>query len=127
MRDLARLGASAVLLVLIMFAGSLLLWVGIPLGWLWIGSQIQAQTRSLGAALAAMMIGVVASIVLMVPVLSWLSNAYRRQRSARGLEDTGHFALEVTLVTSAGLAVCIFGVWFLFFAGSSPIPLNLTY
>ena len=53
MRELLRTGAGAVLVVLIMFIGSLVLWVGTPLLWLWIGSQIQGATSSLGAALGA--------------------------------------------------------------------------
>ena len=58
MRELLRTGAGAVLVVLIMFIGSLVLWIGTPLLWLWIGSQIQGATSSLGAALGTMFIGV---------------------------------------------------------------------
>jgi|tagenome__1003787_1003787.scaffolds.fasta_scaffold20932477_2 hypothetical protein len=122
MRSLLRLGASAVFLVAILLAGSLVLWVGIPLAWLWIGSQIQDATDSLGTAVAAMLVGVVVSIVLWLPVLSWLSERYRRERAARGLEDTGHFALEVTLVLSAGIALVGFVGWFLLFSGAAPLP-----
>ena len=50
-RTLLRNGTGAVLVVLIMFIGSLGLWVGTPLLWLWVGSQIQGATESLGAAL----------------------------------------------------------------------------
>lgn len=127
MRDLLRLGWSAVLLVLIMCAGSLVLWIGIPLAWLWIGSQVQARTDSLGAAVGAMMLGVVLSVALMVPVLSWLSERHRRLRVARGHPDTGHVVLEMVMVTSAGVAVVIFAAWFFLLSGSSPIPLNLSY
>jgi hypothetical protein len=122
MRSLLRLGASAVFLVAIMLAGSLILWVGIPLAWLWIGSQVQDATDSLGAAVAAMLVGVVVSIVLWLPVLSWLSDRYRRERVARGLDDTGNFALEVTMVLSAGIALVGFIGWFLLFSGATPLP-----
>jgi hypothetical protein len=122
MRSLLRLGASAVFLVAIMLAGSLVLWVGIPLAWLWIGSQIQDATDSLGTAVAAMLVGVVVSIVLWLPVLSWLSERYRCERAARGLEDTGNFTLEVTLVLSAGIALVGFVGWFLLFSGAAPLP-----
>jgi hypothetical protein len=122
MRSLLRLGASAVFLVAIMLAGSLVLWVGIPLAWLWIGSQVQDATDSLGAAVAAMLVGVVVSIVLWLPVLSWLSDRYRRERVARGLDDTGNFALEVTMVLSAGIALVGFIGWFLLFSGATPLP-----
>ena len=44
-------GPLSVVLVVVMFVGCLMLWVGIPLGWLWVGSQIQASA-SLGLAIA---------------------------------------------------------------------------
>jgi hypothetical protein len=126
-RKFVQLGSSGLILLLIMLFGGLVLWVGIPLAWLWIGSQIQAATGSLGAAVGAMMIGVVASIVLMIPVLGWLSNKHRSLLVARGQPDNGHLVLEVVLVASATIAVVLFGAWFLLFAGSSPIPIGINY
>jgi hypothetical protein len=127
MRALLQRGSAAALLLLIMFSGSLMLWVGIPLGWLWVGSRVQASTGSVGAAIAAMLVGVVVTVVAAVPVLGWLSNRYRQIRVARGLEDTGHFALEVVLVSSAGVAITAFCVWFFAFSGSAPIPLGINF
>jgi hypothetical protein len=66
----------------------------------------------------------VASIAAMVPILSRLSNAYRRQRVGRGLPDTGHFALETVMVITAGLVLVAFTAWFLLFAGTSPVPFS---
>jgi hypothetical protein len=126
-RKLVQLGSSGLVLLLIMLLGGLVLWVGIPLAWLWIGSQIQAATGSLGAAVGAMMVGVVASIVLLIPVLGWLSNKHRSLLVARGQPDNGHLALEVVLVASATIAVVLFAAWFLLFAGSSPIPIGINY
>jgi hypothetical protein len=126
-RKLVQLGSSGLVLLLIMLIGGLVLWVGIPLAWLWIGSQIQAATGSLGAAVGAMMIGVVVSIVLLIPVLGWLSNKHRSLLVARGQPDNGHLALEVVLVASATIAVVLFAAWFLLFAGSSPIPIGINY
>lgn len=122
-----RLGESALVLVLIMVLGSLVLWVGVPVGWLWVASQVQAATGSLGTALAIALVGVVLSIAMVVVLLTWLSNRHRSLRIARGHDDTGHLMLEVVMVVSAGLVLTVFAVWFLLFAGSSPIPLNLSY
>ena len=36
-------------------------------------------------------------------------------------------ALEVILVSSAGLALVGFGIWFFLFAGASPLPLNIGF
>jgi hypothetical protein len=126
-RKFVQLGSSGLVLLLMMLFGGLVLWVGIPLAWLWIGSQVQVVTGSLGAAVGAMLVGVVASILLVVPVLGWLSNKHRALLLARGHEDSGHQALEVVLVTSAAVAVVAFGAWFLLFAGSSPIPIGISY
>jgi hypothetical protein len=127
MRSVLRVGESAIVLVLIMAFGSLVMWVGVPLGWLWIASQIQGATNSVGVALAAALVGVVLSIGLVIALLTRLSNLHRSLRIARGHDDTGHLVLEVVIVTSAGITLVSFAVWFLLFAGSSPIPLNLSY
>jgi hypothetical protein len=125
MRQVLRTGTGAALVVLIMFIGSLVLWVGTPLLWLWVGSQIQGATDSLGAALGSMFIGVVVTIAGVAALLAKLSNTYRSNRQARGLDDPGHLVLEGVLVVSAGVTGTAFVVWFLFFAGASPIPLGI--
>ena len=125
MRGLLRNGTGATLVVLIMFTGSLGLWVGTPLAWLWIGSQIQGATASLGAALGVMFIGVIATIGLLAAVLAKLSDVYRANCLARGQTDPGHFVLEGVLVISAGLTLAVFVVWFFFFAGTSPVPIGI--
>ena len=125
MRELLRTGAGAALVVLIMFIGSLVLWIGTPLLWLWVGSQIQGATDSLGAGLAAMFVGVVATIAVLAALLAKLSNTYRANCVARGLNDPGHLVLEGVLVVSAGVTVAGFVIWFLFFAGASPVPVGI--
>ena len=126
MRDSLRTGTSALLVVLIMFLGSLGLWIGTPLLWLWVGSQVQGATASLGGALATMFVGVVISISLLAMLLAKLSDIYRANCLARGLQDPGHFVLEAVLVTSAGFSLVVFVVWFFFFAGASPIPIGIS-
>jgi hypothetical protein len=124
-REFLRNGAGAVLVVLIMFIGSLVLWVGTPLLWLWVGSQIQGATESLGAALGAMFIGVILTITLLASVLAKLSDVYRANCLARGMNDPGHVVLEAVLVVSAGLTLVVFVFWFFFLAGASPVPLGI--
>jgi hypothetical protein len=120
-----RTGTGAMAVVLIMFIGSFVLWIGTPLLWLWIGSQIQGNSNSLGAALGIMIIGVAVTIVALAQVLVLLSNAYRRSCLARGHEDPGHVVLEAVLVVSAGITLVVFAVWFFVFAGASPLPLGI--
>jgi hypothetical protein len=125
MRAMLRTGSGAALVVAIMIIGSLVLWVGTPLLWLWIGSQIQGATASLGAALGAMMIGIAATIAVLAALLSKLSNIYRANCLSRGHDDPGHFVLESVLVVSAGITLAVFAVWFLLFAGASPVPIGI--
>ncbi|HEY2770187.1 MAG TPA: hypothetical protein VGI87_06450 [Solirubrobacteraceae bacterium] len=124
-RQLLRTGAGAVLVVLIMFIGSLVLWVGTPLLWLWIGSQVQGATASLGAAIATAFAGVVVTIAFVASLLGKLSNVYRGNCIARGRADPGHVVLESVLVVSAGLTIAAFVIWFFFFAGTSPVPVGI--
>jgi hypothetical protein len=126
-RRLLLLSSSGLVLLVMMFVGSLVLWLGVPVAWLWIGSQVEGATRSLGAALAVAILGVTASIVVILPALGWLNSVHEELRVARGFESHGQTALEAVLVVSAAVALVAFGVWFFVFSGSSPVPLNLSY
>jgi uncharacterized membrane protein YbhN (UPF0104 family) len=118
-------GPASAALVAAMLLGCLVLWIGVPLGWLWIGSQVQSSS-SVGTALAVTMSGTLVSIIVLVLILSRLNRVHtelleRRQRTMRSS------ALEVILVSSAGIAVVGFGIWFFLFAGTSPVPLNIGF
>ena len=126
MRTLLRSGLGAVLVVAIMIIGSLVLWLGTPLLWLWIGSQIEAHS-SLGAAIGATFLGAVLTIVLVAAVLAKLSNMYRDNQVARGMSDPGHVVLEMVLVVSATLSLVGFLVWFFFLAGAEPLPVGIKF
>jgi hypothetical protein len=124
MRNVWRTGYGAMLVVLIMIFGSLVMWLGAPLLWLWIGSQIQAHA-SVGTAVGATFFGAVLTIVLVAMVLARLSNFYRSNAVARGQSDPGHVVLEMVLVVSAALALVGFLVWFFFLAGAEPLPIGI--
>jgi hypothetical protein len=117
---------SATLLVVIMFFGSLVLWVGVPIGWLWIGSQLQ-PAGGMATAVGAMMIGMLLTIAGLVVFLAWVNRKHVELQEARGYYGGSATALERVLVASAVVAVIGFAVWFFGFSGSSPIPLNLSY
>lgn len=125
MRELLRTGGSGMLLVAIMVGGGLVLWVGVPLAWLYVGSLVQGSTNSLGTALLVMMVGVVVSIGVLVPILGWLNHKHSELRVARGLDDHGQTALEGVMTVSATIAIVGFGAWFFLFSGSSPLPTGL--
>jgi hypothetical protein len=119
-------GPASAALVLAMLAGCLFLWIGVPLGWLWIGSQVQGSA-SLGSALLVTMAGIIATIVLVVIGLGRLNRWHAGLRASRDRPLGRSSALEVILVTSAGIAMVGFGIWFFGFAGASPVPLNIGF
>jgi heme/copper-type cytochrome/quinol oxidase subunit 2 len=120
MRNMLRAGASGLLLLLMMLGTGLVLWIGVPLGWLYIGSQVQSKTSSLGTALLVMMVGVVVSIVAIVFALGWLNRKHAELREARGLESHGQTALEAVMTVSVVIAVVVFTVWFFLIEGPGP-------
>jgi hypothetical protein len=127
-RRILLVSESAALLVAMMFLGSVALWIAMPMGWLWIGSRLQAATGSVGVALLVMMAGFVASTAMLVTSLTWLNRRHVEVRAARGRDLRGPTALERVLVGSGMLALLAFGVWFFGFSNASPFPgLELTY
>jgi hypothetical protein len=127
MTDLLRTGVGAILVVLIMVLGSLVLWIGTPLLWLWVGSQVQGSSTNVGAAVGTTFIGAVLTIIMLAFILGKLSNVYRANRVARGLDDPGHFVLEVVLVVSASITLVAFVIWFFFLAGAEPLPVGIKF
>jgi len=103
-----------------MLGAGLVLWIGVPVAWLYIGSQVQGSTGSIGTALAVMMVGVVVSIVAIVPLLGWLNRKHLELREARGLDTHGATALEAVMTVSVAIAVIAFSIWFFVIAGPGP-------
>src|SRR3954471_5183369 len=113
-------GASALLTGVIMVGASLLLWIGVPAGWLWIGSQVQGSTGSIGTAIAVMLIGVIVSVIALAWVLGRLNRMHEDLLDARGAQRTGPPLLEVVLVVTAAVALVGFAIWFFVLAGPGP-------
>ena len=120
MRNLLRAGASGVLVLLMMLGAGLVLWIGVLLGWLYVGSLVQGETGSVGTAIVVMLVGVVVSIVAVVPMLGWLNRKHLELRAARGLDTHGQTALEAVMTVSVLIAVLVFVVWFFVIAGPGP-------
>ena len=108
----------------IMFVGSLVMWIGLPLGCLYVGSRVQDATNSVGVAIVAMAGTLVVGIVTIVPVLGFLNRKQAEIRAASGLDTYGQAPLEGVLVISATIAIVAFAVWFFLFAGTPPIPVS---
>jgi hypothetical protein len=124
-RRLLQAGSRALVLLLLMFLGSLGLWIVMPLFWFWVGGRVQGATHSLGAAFGVVLLGVIASVAVTIPVLGWLNSKHVEERAARGLPPAGRTPLESVMVVSATLALLAFGAWFVLFSGAEPVPLGL--
>jgi hypothetical protein len=125
----------AVLLIALMAIGSILLWLGIPLGWLYLVSRLVKSSQPSMGPYILLLVGIPASMVIVGKLLSKLNRVYgdvtgtaptgRARtpwlRSMRGERDTGRprTVLDVVMIWSVAVALVCFAVWFFVFAGSS--------
>jgi hypothetical protein len=123
------------LLIGLMAVGSVLLWIGIPVGWLYLASQLTDSSQPSMGPYALVLVGIPATMIAMGKVLAVLDRTYGRvtgapprgrvqspwHRSLRGDRHParGRSVLDVVMVLSVALAVVCFAVWFFLFAGSS--------
>jgi hypothetical protein len=90
-----------------------------PLGWLWVGSQVDYQTGYVTAGIATIMLGCLASLMLTMAVAKQVDHAWKLVRRAAGhRQERG--ALERIFATSVAVALVAFTVWFLFIEGPGP-------
>jgi hypothetical protein len=122
-------------LIALMAVGSIFLWIGIPVGWLWIGSQLQSDSGQASFGLyLGILVGIILSMVVIGRFLYRLNGVYGRltgsevvrvrlpwHRSLRGEQEgrQPRQILDVVMVVSVMSAGFAFLVWFFFFAGSS--------
>ena len=90
-----------------------------PLGWLWIGSQVEYLTGAVTAGISTIMVGCLASLMLTMAVAKRLDHAWKLVRRAAGhRQERG--ALEVIFASSVGVALVCFSVWFFLLEGPGP-------
>ena len=85
-----------------------------PLGWLWVGSQVDFATDSLSSGLAVAFVGTAMTIIVTVWLGKRLERLWARLRPDAG-DGPGLF--ETAFVISTVLAVIGFSLWFFVFAG----------
>ena len=123
----------ALVLAMVLCAGSFVMWVGIPAAFIWLSSR---TATSLTSALAIMLAACPLAMVAFSLLLVRLNGLYMRatgshpdqQRAAwlRGLSGDRTLrrappVLEVSMIVSAVIAIVALVVWFFFFA-HSPLP-----
>jgi hypothetical protein len=131
MRTAAR-GTVAALLVLVMAVGSILMWIGVPVFWLWLASRIANSSQPSLGLYALVMVGIVASMAIVGKGLGTVNHIHmgitgtlpqkREQtiwlRSMRGereiRRETG--VLGIVMAWSVSVAMVLFGIWFFLFA-----------
>jgi hypothetical protein len=90
-----------------------------PLGWLWIGSQVDYQTGYVTAGIATIMLGCLASLMLTLAAAKRVDHAWKLVRRAAGHhQERG--ALERIFAASVAVAVVVFMAWFLIVEGPGP-------
>jgi hypothetical protein len=90
-----------------------------PLGWLWIGSQVDYLTGYVTAGISVVMLGCLASLMLTMAAAKRVDHAWKLVRRAAGhRQEQG--ALERIFAMSVGVAAVAFTFWFLIIQGPGP-------
>ena len=124
----------ALLLVLLMAVGSIVMWIGVPLGLVYAASQLAGSSRPSVGPYLLILIGLPVGMAIVGKLLGWLDRLHgkltgRREERRRAswlrsmrAERTSTVrggVLDKVMIVSVVLAVVAFGVWFFAFAGSS--------
>jgi hypothetical protein len=128
--------AASLIFVAMLFA-ALSLWTALPLTWLYIGSKVSHTQFPAETPYAVVIVGLVASIVIVAWLISRLNRLYveitgtnrlapMRPSWMRSMRDTAPPAgtttvVEAVLRGSVLLAALALSIWFFLLAGS-PIP-----
>src|SRR6187431_264080 len=116
-------------LIALMALGSVLLWIGSPIGWLWIASQMQTDSKGAGLGpYMVVLVGIAITAVVLAKLLQRLNRLYGVvagvdepvrivlpwHRGLRG-ENEGkapRTVLDVVMVISVSIGVVAFAIWF---------------
>ncbi|HKR99161.1 MAG TPA: hypothetical protein VJU79_06560 [Candidatus Dormibacteraeota bacterium] len=122
-------------LILVMAVGSVFLWIGIPIGWIYLVSKMVDSSQPSLGPYVLLLVAIPVSMVIVGKLLFSLDHVYARVtgqdsevkfrapwlKSMRGERSTGRrlTVLEMTMIVSVSLALVAFAIWFFGFAGSS--------
>src|SRR3954464_9774862 len=128
--------AAGTVLVLLMAAGSIVMWLAVPIAWLWVGSQLTNSTQPSIGPYLLVLAGTIVSMVILGKGLGVLNRMHMRvtgrlrdqreqkawMKSMRGerkgaTHDRG--VLDKVMMISVSAALVVFLIWFFAFAGSS--------
>ena len=128
---------EAGIIVAVMLVGAFSLWTLIPLGWLWIGSQLVGTQEPRLWAYFLVLVGIVISVIIVAKILAALNQRFLVIKGGEdyrpkipmpwmeSMRDERHSTratmLDLVLVASAVMAGVAALVWFIVAAGS-PLP-----
>ena len=137
-RSLAKTIAAApaaLFLIVLMALGSVILWIGIPVGWLYIASLLVDSSQPTLGPYILILFGIPITMVVFGKLLFMLDRAFERVtgrtsetefrapwlKSMRAERSSSRrmSVLEGVMIVSVSLALFCFGAWFVLFAGSS--------
>jgi hypothetical protein len=101
--------------------GSVVMWAGIPLAWLWIGGRVYSATGSLGLDLGVAFLGFVLTLFLALAALRRVDQGWIVLRRRAGYEQK-EGALPQVVTVSATLALIMFTGWYYLFSHAYVIP-----
>jgi hypothetical protein len=126
---------AALLLVLVMAVGSVVMWIGVPLGLIYLASRIADSSRPSAGPYLLVLLGLPIGMAIVGMCLGILDRAHGRLtgrldgsrrratwlRSMRAERTSTHRGgvLDQVMIISVGLALLAFAIWFFGFAGSS--------
>jgi hypothetical protein len=125
-------GAGSALLVLLMAVGSVFMWIGVPVLWLYLASRLYESSQPSFGVYFGVLVAIAVSMALMGKLLGILNrwhmaitgNLPRKReqtiwlKSMRGdaSERREHGVLATVMAWSVGIALILFGAWFFLFA-----------
>jgi hypothetical protein len=125
----------AILLVALMALGSVLMWLGVPVGLIYVASKVSGSSSPTLGPYLLVLVGLPVGMTIVGKCLGWLDRRHqaltgaagddRRSapwlKSMRGERESTRRGgvLDTVMIVSVGLALLLFAVWFFGFAGSS--------
>ena len=95
------------------------LWGPQPIGWLWVGSQVDYKTGSVVAGITVAFVGMLFTLFLTLALAKRLDHAWRLVRRAAGYPQK-EGALNTIFVISLMIVGTAFIFWFLVIEGPGP-------
>lgn len=126
--QLIRQGISATFVRVAVVVLAVVVGLGVPVMWVWIGSQIQATTAPSWTAFAVVHVGMIFTLLLIAGVVSFLADRSRqahrdRPTWMRGMTEERRVdsisdvhPLELVIFGAVFIDIIVFFVWFFVFA-----------